>query len=171
MEHEGTDKKETEKFKSLGEEQGQGYIVYIQFKSLLKDLVIEHLETIISYSAKKSFEHDIPLDPLNFEQECVPIRIIVNSDGAKFNDSLAQSVWPMWLTIADLPPIKRAECDNMVLANVYYGSGKPDFNEVFEKFQIELREPCRIDTGHRFFFRSDLNQFFLLQISKLRTPY
>ena len=54
-------KQEAEKVKSLGEEHGQGYIVYIQFKSLLKDLVIEHVETIVSYSAKKSLEQDVPI--------------------------------------------------------------------------------------------------------------
>ena len=67
---------EAEKVKSLGEGHGKGYIVYIQFKSLLKDLVIEHLETIVSYSAKKSLEQDVPIEPRNFEKECVPIRII-----------------------------------------------------------------------------------------------
>ena len=67
------------------------------------------------------------------------------------------------LVILDSPLIKQANYD-MVLANVYYGSGKPNF-KVFEKVQIEFRDLCRIDTGHRdFFLRFESNFFFVVEL-------
>ena len=71
----------------------------------------------------------------------------MNSDGAKFNDTLAESVWPVWLAIADLPPNFRSKYHNIVLSSVNYGRGKPDFDEVFEVFQNEISEPSVIEIG------------------------
>ena len=61
-----------------------------------------------------------------------------------------------------MPPIKQAEYE-LILANVYYGSGKPEFKEVFakifRKLNIESLAEMILDRG---LFRSNSNQFFFV---------
>ena len=53
--------------------------------------------------------------------------LIMNTDGVPLPHG-SNSVWPVWLSIIDLPPILRFSFKNMILAGLWFGRGKPDWD-------------------------------------------
>ena len=50
----------------------------------------------------------------------INVCLIMNSDGVKVVNSNKQSLWPVWLAVANLPPIKRCIFRNIVLARLWF---------------------------------------------------
>ena len=67
----------------------------------------------------------------NTSQQMTVYRLL-NSNGVKIFSSNKKSLWPVWLSIANLPPIKRCMFKNIFFANLWFGKGKPSWDMVFQ---------------------------------------
>lgn len=58
--------------------------------------------------------------------------LILCSDGVQLFKSNSQSLWPIQLAIANLPPAIRFNIDNLLLAGVWLGPVKPDMAKIVQ---------------------------------------
>ena len=52
----------------------------------------------------------------------------MNSDGVRIINSKKRSLSPLWLGILHLAPVLRCKFANIILAKLWLGRGKPDWN-------------------------------------------
>ena len=64
----------------------------------------------------------------------------------------AKSARPLFIGVADLPPILRQAFKNIVLAALFVGNGSPNFNEVFDylKEELAIEEKIKIENKNKF---------------------
>ena len=104
----------------------------LDFVSEIKQVVEDNFDEIWSFSASRNNETDLQLPAFfNEELESMRIFLLLNSDGVRIINSNKQSLWPIWFAIAKLPPIKRCMYRNIVLARLWFGRGKPNWDCVF----------------------------------------
>ena len=110
-----------------------GKLWRLEFIEELQNVVQGNIKGIEKYSISKQKGKDLKL-PTTFNEAKREINVclIMNSDGVKVVNSNKQSLWPVWLAVANLPPIKRCMIRNIVLAQLWFGSGKPAWDVVFE---------------------------------------
>ena len=110
-----------------------GKLWRLKFIEELQNVVQNNIKCIEKYSISKQIGKDLRL-PTTFNEAKREINVclIMNSDGVKVVNSNKQSLWPVWLAVANLPPIKRCMFRNIVLARLWFGSGKPAWDVVFE---------------------------------------
>ena len=65
----------------------------------------------------------------NADSKSLKIFLIFNVDGVKIIKSRNNALWPVWIAIANLPPILRAAFNNIILAGLWFGSEKPGWND------------------------------------------
>ena len=112
---------------------GSGMCSTLDFVKELTSIVEENLSEILSYSRTRKHDNDLKI-PAKFEPKngLIKIFLILNSDGVRVIKSNKQSLWPLWLAIANLPPVARCMYQNIVLAKLWFDSGKPDWDNFFE---------------------------------------
>lgn len=54
----------------------------------------------------------------------------LNTDGIPLYKSSSWGLWPVFLTILNLPPAIRMKAENILLAALWYGPGKPPMREL-----------------------------------------
>ena len=111
----------------------EGNLWCLNYMDEIKSIVEENFDSIRKYAVTRSTEDDIRI-PYTFENDSATINItlVMNSDGVRIINSGKQSLWPVWLAIANLPPIKRCMFRNIVLARLWFGKGKPCWDELFK---------------------------------------
>ena len=111
----------------------EGNLWCLNYMDEIKSIVEENFDSIRKYAVTRSTEDDIRI-PNTFENDSATINItlVMNSDGVRIINSGKQSLWPVWLAIANLPPIKRCMFRNIVLARLWFGKGKPCWDELFK---------------------------------------
>ena len=77
---------------------------------------------------------------LTDNETCITLHLIVSTDGVKIIHSSGKHLYPLWLIIADLPPVMRSSFDNIAFASLWFGDGKPDFEVIFQYVQREVSE-------------------------------
>ncbi|XP_070551310.1 uncharacterized protein [Ptychodera flava] len=86
------------------------------------------------------------------------ISLMWNTDGVPVFKSSSYSLWPLYLTINELPLDKRTKNENMLFAGLWFGSSKPQmltylqpFHSTFDKLE---REGVAVETATGQSFRS-----------------
>ena len=46
---------------------------------------------------------------------------------------------PVWLALADLPPIVRSKFENIVLCSLWYGKGHLPWDSIFDEYEAQLK--------------------------------
>ena len=110
-----------------------GKLWRLVFIEELQNVVQENIKSIKKYSISKQKGKDLKL-PTTFNEgkREINVFLILNSDGVNFVNSNKQYLWPVWLAVANLPQIKRCMFRKIVLARLWFGSGKPAWDVVFE---------------------------------------
>lgn len=62
------------------------------------------------------------------------VKLVLSSDGGQLFRSTAYSIWPIFLTFADLPSDVASLLNNVCLAALWKGSGKPLWDEFMGRF-------------------------------------
>ena len=88
----------------------------MNFRVTLCEIVEQNFSKIVSYAENKISGTDIRLPQLKIDNDFVEIRLVINCDGASVSKSPATSAWPLFIAIADLPPILRQSFKNIALA-------------------------------------------------------
>ena len=95
---------------------GQGKRWQLDFVSELRNIVVLNILETFSFSLTRDINTDLKIrDPFNHEMQTMTIQLLLNSDGMDAFKSNAKSLWPVWLAIADLPPVKRFMFKNITL--------------------------------------------------------
>ena len=142
----------------------EGEIVFLNFRVTLCEIVEQNFSKIVSYAENKISGTDIRLPQLKIDNDFVEIRLVINCDGASVSKSPATSAWPLFIAIADLPPILRQSFKNIALAALFVGVGHPNFNDIFDYLKTELAVVEKVRFQNRsikvkfcpLFFLSDL---------------
>ena len=114
-----------------------GQLWKLDFTKELKIIIDDNLKVFENYSSSTGCENDLKLPPtFDPNRNTINIFLLMNSDGVRVINSNKQSLWPLWLAIANLPPVKRCMFRNIVLARLWFGSGKPSWDVMFEVCQI-----------------------------------
>lgn len=114
----------------------------LSLKFQLTNILLKHYDKIIEYQKRRKHNlltvDDIPID-FNFDSGDVHLHLIINSDGVPLMKSRNLSIWPIWVAIAELPPIVRSSFANVALLGLWSGTaGKPKWDVVCEKLGGQL---------------------------------
>ena len=77
---------------------------------------------------------------LTDNETCITLHLIISTDGVKIIHSSGKHLYPLWLIIADLPPVMRFSFDNIALASLWFGDGQADFEVIFQYVQREVSD-------------------------------
>ena len=113
----------------------------VKFRQLLVDIVEEHIDEMLFYAADKIFNEDLHMPEFRIIGNKLTVRLIVNTDAANVSKSPVSSAWPLFISVADLPPKKRQMFQNTVLVALFVGSVYPDLNQMFQHMINELSSP------------------------------
>ena len=112
---------------------GVGKRWQLDFASELREIVNSNITEIFQFSKNRDRNTDLKIgNQFNHLLQTLTVHLLLNSDGVDAFKCNAKSLWPVWLAIADLPPMKRCMYKNIVLATLWYGKNKPDLNELFQ---------------------------------------
>ena len=84
-----------------------GELIVVKFRQLLVDIVEEHIDEMLFYAANKTFNEDLHMPEFRIIGNKLTVRLIVNKNGANVSKSPVTSAWPLFISVADLPPKKR----------------------------------------------------------------
>lgn len=118
-----------------------GKWITLRFRDEITDIVSRYLKTIINYESWRLHGQDLIL-PTAIHSSSIRIFLILNSDGVRIVESNRKSLWPVWFGIANLPPRLRCAFNNIVLAGLWFGTGKPDWSVCF---QVSLMQNQSVD--------------------------
>lgn len=109
------------------------------------------------YKRKKQHEENIEglYDAMAYKELCLPgeflsdpnnISLSWNTDGVSpFKSAGNKEIWPIYLFINELPPHVRYLPENVILAAIWYGEGKPNFNMFVGSLYDEF---CALNKGY-----------------------
>ena len=118
-------------------ENGERY--KLNFVAELGSIVQKNVQTIIKYASIRNKKRDLIIpNAIDAAKRILNIFLILNSDGVRIMKSANNSIWPVWFAIANLPPLRRSAFENIVLASLWMGSNKPNWDEVFQVFSSVL---------------------------------
>ena len=129
------------------EKNDKEYFITTPIKDNLITIVKENFDVILAYREKvrsqpegiiSDISNGLWIKNLNIEEDFLTINI--NSDGvAPFNSSIKTSLWPILITLNDLPPAMRNQKKNM-LTSAFWMSETPLIVDMFFKtFIVELK--------------------------------
>ena len=73
------------------------------------------------------------------------IDLILSTDGVTFvSSSVNHQMYPVWLSVAQLPPILRMSKKNIALAALFVGNGKPNWEEIVKQLTRELQRKVAV---------------------------
>jgi hypothetical protein len=76
------------------------------------------------------------------------IGLLMNIDGGQLTRDSSVSMWPILLTVSNLPPPMRCKLKNVVLAGIWRGRGKPDWVAYLQHFIPQLSQMITVHTGN-----------------------
>ena len=129
------------------------YFLEIPLKSQIQNLFIqegfyENLQHRFKRKSTPGFYEDI-YDGKLYQSHFAPggisrnphnISFTFNTDGAPVFKSSKVSVWPIFMVINELPYSMRMKKENMLLANLWFGSEKPSMGTFLKPFQRAMTE-------------------------------
>ncbi len=118
-----------------GYDNDSGACRVLRFGELLLKVVERNFSQLLEYSLKRadpSFISDLNnncFSGFNLTDDSLTVDLIFSSDRVILvKSSSKHECWPVWLSLAQLPPASRMSQKNIVLSVLYVGSGKPDWN-------------------------------------------
>ena len=117
----------------------------INFRNLIASVLEQNFNEILIYSNhRKLYPHsdfNKKLSPIFgiTDSNSATLNLIVSTDGVNIKTStFKKELWPVWLQVADLPPILRMARKNIVLAALFVGSQAPDWTTIVPHLRAEL---------------------------------
>ena len=110
----------------------------LDFSSDLFHIIKSNINAITEYSLSRDAQKDIVIPPTTNANNIMTISLSMNSDGVRMINSRKKSLWPLWLSVLNLPPTLRCMFVNTVLAKLWFGRGKPDWKIFFDQIKEGL---------------------------------
>ena len=122
----------------------QGELIFFPFLDEICLIVELNLDHILKYSFDKDEDLRLPT-AVDRSTKTIHVFLIVNSDGVEAMKSSKKSYWPLWFSLPCLPPILRCKYENLVLARLWFGFGKPDWSIFFADIKNQLQGTRKIN--------------------------
>ena len=119
----------------------------ISFSEFLKHVVELNWCNLVRYAERRTSCQvpDIPLDKVcsNFSLETITRHLCLSTDGVSIVKSSSKNeLWPLWLSLCELPPKIRMMQRNIILAGLYSGETKPPWEAIVSELQKKFAKPC-----------------------------
>jgi hypothetical protein len=101
--------------------QRPGFIDDLKYKEKRTKKIVNNIEDIYDGEVYKEAES-------KFQNSCVNITLMWNTDGMQVFNSSAYSLWPFYFVINELPPSKRFLSENLIVGGIWGGLVKPHPN-------------------------------------------
>ena len=124
-----------------------GNLITLKFVREFEIVIKRNIKVLMDYAnlrTSRNFPDDVNISPFYAPSKpgVLTLHLILNTDGVAVVHSNTDQFWPVFISIADLPPILRSSFVNIVMASLWYGNGKPDWDLVFSRFKEEL---CKLE--------------------------
>lgn len=120
-----------------------GEFIQLKFGEKLKAIVKDNFISMREYSNQKKssdcVNHDIHIPQFDSSGQQLSVHLILNSDGVQLSKSTKVQLWPIFIAVAELPPVLRLSYKNIVLASLWCGFKKPDWNVMLTSLTNEFR--------------------------------
>lgn len=123
------------------------YFVSFDIISSLKNVLLRNWKQIEEYKLSTAeYRNDITQGRvIQSLRKARSIFISFNTDGvAIFNSNVKKSLWPIIITINDLPPALRFLRSNMVVAGLWLANGDPDLDVFMKPFLLQLQNLANV---------------------------
>ena len=124
---------------------GEGECISLDFVQDLLVVLKTNFPAISEYSSSRSPLKDVSVPQTFGSNNIMTISLTMNSDGVRIVNSKKRSLWPLWLSVLNLPPILRCKFVNIVLAKLWLGQGKPDWEIFFSEIKDRLSKDVSIE--------------------------
>ena len=110
--------------------------------------------SISGYSSQRkqntnSYLNEKVSPPAEIKDNKITFNLILFSDGVNIKKStLKRELWPIWIQLADLPPILRMSRKNIVLASLFVGSSHREWKELVPHIKGQLLSPVTLWPGN-----------------------
>ena len=132
----------TERYIAGTETNGTGEVIFLSFADKLQENVEKYITEILAY-ANPDTKTDLKLTAL-FDGNALNVKLILNTDGVRVQESSDCSAYPVWVALADLPPKLRSYFDNIHLCSLWYGKGSIDWDSIFKHYLSEVSKDRKI---------------------------
>ena len=118
----------------------EGEWCVLNFVEEIENLLKRNIDVIVKYNENKDASRDLKL-PNTIEKGSGKLNIflILNADGVKVIQCRHNSLWPVWIAIANLPPILRSAFKNIILAGLWFGTDKPPWTSFLKAISEQLK--------------------------------
>ena len=114
-----------------------GVVFGLDMTKQLKHLLLRHGEKL-AQTESWQLQTDVKL-PLP-SNEVKTIYLLGNSDGVCPLKSVKLDIYPVWFQILNLHSVDRSRYSNLILAALFGGRGKPNWQELFESVKRDFGE-------------------------------
>lgn len=122
--------------------------ILLKFGSFISEVVERNIEAIVNYgkSRKASIDgtgphvSDFKVPPFEVSNTVkLLFHVVINTDGVNIVKSkTTKEFYPVWISLVELPPRLRQSYRNTVLAALFCGDDKPDWDLVFDHLRKEI---------------------------------
>ena len=98
------------------------------------------------------------------------MKLILNTDGVRVQESSDCSDYPVSVALADLPPKLRSSFDNIHLCSLWYGKGSLDWDSIFEHYLSEVSKDRKIKVNGVDYELKFQTVFVLIDLVQARCP-
>ena len=122
----------------------KGTYCVLNFRAQIDSIVGRNIKQILDYGLfrQECPESDLNLDlapPVRIIDNSININLVLFTVGVNIKKSTVKNeLWPIWLQVADLPPVLRMSRKNTVLASLFVGSGYPNWSLINHQVHAEL---------------------------------
>ena len=106
---------------------GEGQVLTLNYLSDLLAVLKHNLSAIIEYSNTRYHLKDIKTSPTSGESNVITIALAMNADGVRILNFQKRSLWPLWFSVLNLPPILHRKFVNIILAKLWNRRGEPNW--------------------------------------------
>ena len=124
---------------------GEGELITLDFKSDILLVLKRNLNSIYEYNSSRCPLKDVNIPAFFDSSNKITVSLSMNSDGVRIINSKKRSLWPLWLGILNLPPVLQCKFANIILAKLWLGRGKPDWNVFFSQIKETLQSESSIE--------------------------
>ena len=121
---------------------GSSTLAFLSPASELEAVIKSNYESIRKYDSDRidCLDLKLPFSTGIISNDEFIAHLILNVDGVSLVKSSNRSLWPVWLSLANLPTILRSAFRNIVLASLWLTFGKPSWEIVISLLEREFQE-------------------------------
>ena len=123
----------------------EGSFCVLNFRNQIASVLERNFNEILNYSSHRKLypysDFNDKFSPIFgiTDSNSATLNLIVSTDGVNIKKTtFKKELWPIWIQVADLPPILRMARKNIVLAALFVGSQAPDWTTIVPHLRAEL---------------------------------